>query len=206
MTAILSYALISLTEVKESLGINVGTYDNLLTRLINSATEQIENYCNRRFTETVYTEIYSGDGNQFLFLRNAPVTALTKIEFMTGDYDDPAWDAYESEFYNIDTTYTGGSTMSNDNSGVVYNRVSFYKGFNNIRVSYVAGYSTIPSDVSESCVDLVSYLYKAKNSKGIKSESLGDRSVTYDTGATVKSAFDSLGLDDVLAQYRIVEV
>jgi hypothetical protein len=51
LMSLLSYALCSLFDVKESMGIASSdqSWDNLIIRKINQATRQIEAYCDRRF-------------------------------------------------------------------------------------------------------------------------------------------------------------
>jgi hypothetical protein len=51
------------------------------------------------------------------------------------------------------------------------------KGHGNIRITYYAGYSTIPDDLEQACLKMVKLGYEKNASK--KSESLGPYSVTY---------------------------
>lgn len=199
MSDLLSYALVTLNDTKDYLGVSVNTDDDLIKRLINSATKMIENYCDRRFLSTAYSnERYSGDGGHYLFLRNYPATSLTSIEYMTGDYNSPNWEAYDSEFYSIVTT-------DEKNGGVIYNDIPFYGGENNLRVNYTAGYTTIPEDIQQACLDLVSWFYKKRKTHGIKSESLGDRSVTY-FDIKGSSPITDLGLDEMLDPYKTFKI
>ena len=56
---------------------------------------------------------------------------------------------------------------------------TFPVGFNNIIIRYVAGYSNIPADLEQICIDLVKHYYDQRKIKsGIKSEKLGDYSYT----------------------------
>lgn len=199
MTALLSYSLTTLANTKESLGIASGTTtdDELLKRLINSATQTIERYLGgRRLASTAYTnERYDGTGTDKLKLRNWPVTAITDVQYMTGDYGTPKWESFDSDFYIVDTA-------DGQNAGVIrYSAGSFNAGVENIQVSYTAGYTTIPFDIEEACIQIVSTMYKQRKARGIKSESLGDRSVTYFENKA-GSIIENLGLDDVLDQYR----
>ncbi|HVB33718.1 MAG TPA: hypothetical protein VNJ52_05010 [Patescibacteria group bacterium] len=89
-----SYALTSLARVKDRLQETTTSYDSVLTRLINGATDFIERECGKsglemypndgHFTQKTYTnEVYTAQGRkqQRLVLRNAPVTYL----IVTGD-------------------------------------------------------------------------------------------------------------------------
>ncbi len=76
--SVLPYALTTVQRVKDRLTISGTTFDTVLTRMVNSATDFFEKECgNRRFLQTLYTnEVYSATSNRQtkLSLRNAPVT------------------------------------------------------------------------------------------------------------------------------------
>ena len=59
----------------------------------------------------------------------------------------------------------------------IYYNAGFSEGHENIRVTYYAGYVTIPDDVTAYCLKLVKMAYE--NSKDIKSEKIGPYSVTF---------------------------
>jgi len=199
--SLVSYALISLADVKEGLGITDSSQDNLLTRYINQATDMIERFCNgRRFKQTTYTdEEYSGSETQYLDLKNYPVSSITKLERRTSS------DYSVSDFDDIDTSdYILNQANEND-YGQIYYPAGFLNGIRNYRVTYVAGYSAIPNDLEEACGKLVSYLLKTANkNEGIKSETLGRYSVTYDKGSYNKDRiFQEAGIIDILESYRV---
>ena len=87
MASLNSWALTTLADVKESLGIDSGTTtgDNLIIRKINQATDMIESYCGKNnsqhFASTVYTnEEYDGTGTDQLILKNRPVITFTTLQ------------------------------------------------------------------------------------------------------------------------------
>ena len=189
---ILIYALVSLADVKEALGILDNSQDSYLTNLINRATDIIEKYCNgRRFKETTYTnETYDGNGSQFLNLKHYPISAITSLQWRSGDFSSNNWDSIDSSMY----TYL-------DIEGEIYYTGVFSRGIRNYRVSYTAGYSTIPNDLQQACITLISYLKNQTKTSGMKSESLGEYSYTKDDD--VQATISKLGLDEILNAYRI---
>lgn len=203
MATLVSYALVTLNEVKEALDISGADHDAKLNGYINRATDLIEAYCQRRFLSTVYSnELYSGNGTQFLPLRNYPVSTLTSLESMTGDFASPAWDSIDSSSYTLKTE--GGKDQ-----GIIYMISRFHKGVDNFRVNYTAGYATqdaIPNDLREACIELVNYFFSRRRATpGVKSETLGRYSYTMSdmtTGGLIKG----LGLDAILDLYRTVAV
>lgn len=206
MTTLVSYALTTLDDVKESLGIPSGntTKDNLIRRKINQATAMIESFCNlpidHHFKETVYTdELYDGSGTYQLLLMMYPVKEITSLSYRVGSENNNNYDTLQTEDYFLDkgTGIISGTYRTNDN-------VAGYK------VTYTAGYSTIPPDLSEACVALASFLVEnATTGTNVKRKREGQREVEYfaanssnGSGGT-SSLIEELGLDDVLNRYVI---
>ena len=59
----------------------------------------------------------------------------------------------------------------------IYYLSGFSEGHKNIRITYKAGYTTIPDDIEEYCLRLVKKIYD--KDRDVKSESLGPHSITY---------------------------
>lgn len=204
MATLASYALTTVADVKESLGIDAGdtSKDNLIIRKINYATAIIESYCNlpidHHFKQTTYTnEEYNGNGfNQFR-LKMWPVTSVSSFQrrSTSQNYDD--WESNEVEDYFI-----GEST------GLI--NLLWHQAYNwdNYRVTYTAGYSTIPYDLAEAAVTLASYFVdNSASGTAIKRKREGQREIEYfqaggsSGGGTSNSLISDLGLDDVLSRY-----
>jgi len=192
--AIESYALISLDDVKTLLGITDDSEDASLTLLINNASDIIESYCNdRRFASTVHTnEEYDGTGTGHLALKDYPVTTLTQVDRRSGDFKTPGWDSIEEEHIKLLDNGTDGP-------GQVYYSGGFSKGIRNYRVTYTAGYATIPHDLQLACLQIVAWLRNRIKSTGMKSETLGEYSYTK---SDEEKNLKQLGLDEVLDKYR----
>lgn len=197
MADLLSYALTTLSDVKETLGINNSSQDNLIKRKINQATLAIESYCNlaydHHFKSTVYTdEQYDGSGSDQMFLRMSPVTVFTSFSIRTTTQNDDSWDVIDSQLYFVDMP-----------SGVIDLLFSQSLQWNKFKVTYTAGYATIPFDLSEACVTLASYFVQnAISGTGVKRKREGQREVEYfAAGSSSKSLMEDLGLDDMLQKY-----
>jgi hypothetical protein len=59
----------------------------------------------------------------------------------------------------------------------IYYRGGFSEGHMNIRMTYYAGYATIPGSIVDKCLELIKMAYD--KSKDVKSEKLGPYSVTF---------------------------
>ncbi len=176
--------LTTLANVKQYLAVNVTTDDAMLSRLITAASAFIQSWLNRTFASASYTETRDGHGGQKLAFANYPVTAVASV--MVDNVailaaPDPTQAGYRFSF-----------TM------LYLNGYSFTRGFQNVVVSYTAGYSSTPFDVEQACIDLVSLKYKERQHIGVSSKTLGQETINYsqkDLSDAVKAT---------LSQYRKV--
>jgi hypothetical protein len=198
MASILSYALTTKADVKESLGIASSdtSKDNLIIRNINKATIAIENYCERRFKETTYTdELYNATQTDQLILKQRPITSLTTFSLSVRDtgLNSDSWNSIDTEQYFVDNA-----------SGIVD---SLYRNFGNYKrykVTYSAGYTTIPEDLAEACVDLACYYIQNRGASnvGIVVKREGQREVRYDNkAASFAEILKNLGIDGIINNY-----
>ena len=193
-------ALTTLQRVKDLMSITVADNDSVLTRLINAASDFIEDNCDQNFKSQSYVEKYSiwGDHMEFLQLNNRHVTALTKLEIRTGTPSVPNWTTLSADLYELVEDGEGGM-------------IRLYPGFapllytnsNALQVTYTAGYKydfanfgdktkhDLPADLSGLCERLVIRWWKRRESGGKQSESLRDSSITW------KDLLDSEDVDTI---------
>jgi hypothetical protein len=196
MANLLSYSLTTLADVKESLGIAASdtSYDNLIIRKINQATIAIEKYTGRRFLSTVYTdEEYDATGTDQLVLKQRPITTLTSISSRDTSLNEADWDVLDTNVYFYDA-----------NSGVVALLFNTTGRWNRYKVTYTAGYSTIPEDIAEAAASLASYyvLNADASAIGVSSKQEGQRSVNYNaTKQNFASILENLGIDGIIQSY-----
>lgn len=214
MADLLEYALTTVADVKETLGITSSEYDNLIIRKINQATETIERVTGRRFKLTEYTnEEYDSTGTNQLILKNYPIVVDGQHPFSFGARDtslnEDDWDTVDSELQFLDK-----------NAGVIDLSFNTWGTWNRYRASFWAGYATIPSDLAEAATELASYLVQSSSGyssnsnnvdEGIKRITEGQRSVEYfDTSSSsggggsttgINGIFSKLGIDGTLNSY-----
>jgi len=138
----------------------------LLAALISAASVAVQQYCGRKFTSTLYTDLYDGDGQDTLVLNEYPVAALALTSIKTIADDDT-----KTTIAVTDYRYT--------TAGVVRLKyTTFPVGFQNIEVIYTGGYATIPSDLQEAVVQVATKLYAdGAHDPQVAIERLGDYSV-----------------------------
>jgi hypothetical protein len=195
LATLYTYALTTVADVKESLGIASSdtSKDNLITRKINQATDMIENYTGRRFKLTTYTdEEYDATNASQLILRQRPVVELTSFGIRDTDLNDAQWEGIDTELFFTDNS-----------AGVIDLDFQARGRWNRYRITYSAGYSTIPSDVAEACASLAAFLTtNAAAASNVLEKEEGQRRVRYHQPAQgASSLFQQLGIDGILDSY-----
>jgi hypothetical protein len=190
---LVSYAIVSLDNVKSFIGITNSQHDELLKFLINQATDYIESYTGRRFVDTTYTEEkYDGNATQDLVLKQFPVTATEtfKLEKNNNFDNTDNWEEVDTDNYWVDNS-----------EGCVHKISLFNLGKQNYRVTYSAGYDTVPFDLQFLACSLVGEIFNKRRAMGIKSEKLGDHSITF---AGELAANESL--QNIIGNYRKIPI
>lgn len=198
MATLKDYALTTLADVKESLNIPSSnhTYDNLIIRKINQATAMIENYCDRRFKATDYTdELYNGAENMDqLVLKQRPIIGSVTLKVRDTALNLNDFETVESDLIFADA-----------DSGVLNLMFRTAGRWGRYAATYRAGYETIPDDLAEACTSLAAYLVNTADSfqVGVKSKQEGQRKVDYSQIPIggVYDIFKRLGIDDTIDGY-----
>ena len=152
-------ALTTLPNVKQWLKINGTADDALLTRLITSFSSAVANYLNRDLGSQVYTEVYNGGGGRSLALANYPVTAVASLTIN----DEPIPQQPKAGAI--------GFVPSPYRVNLV--GYTYTAGFQNVTVTYTAGYVTIPADVEQCCIEWIADRYAQRDRIGIASRGVG---------------------------------
>lgn len=182
---VVDYALTTKTRVKDRLTITGTNFDALLDRLISATTDFIEGECGgRRFKKTTYTsEIYSVHARkqEYILLKQAPVSVLTSAQYRAGTPSTPNWTNFIADEFEL---------LEDGKSGLVRIYGGAPYGVNAVRFTYDAGYlidfasevppnHTLPQDLTDLCERLVIKLFKKRESEGKQSEGFEGGSVTW---------------------------
>lgn len=170
--------LLKAETVAQYIGLSDPSPDlDLIDRLIDAAKDAIEAMTARSLsTATTYTE-YHDAGRAYIYVRVPPIVSITNL------YDDAQTSARSigSDDWIDDTDDSG----QNYRAGKVelWNDESSFGGDRlDAKVVYVGGWttSTIPQDLLQAWVELVSFWYNNTERTGIRSASQGGQSVQYD--------------------------
>ncbi len=167
------YDLTTLANVRAYMGISSTTYDVTLASLISQASAAISIYCDQVLVEQSVTEVHDIFApRSFLKLRNTinpSITAITFDKYETNESVIPPTEFYVSDYGTV--RFKPSSTYGRNFDGI-------------ISVTYTAGYSTIPADLTLACNMLVKSLFDMRSKDyGVKKESIGDYS--YELGGAL---------------------
>jgi len=159
--------------------------------LIDAATEIMEKEIDRDLYECSpspvdVVEIFNGRGTFRMWTKQAPIDSITSIEYWTGT----EW----MDVSDLNMTYEFDA-----DTGKVWftERYTFHEGVDNWRITYSYGFASIPEDLKYACYLMVRYLSERQSREGIKSQSDGEQSFTYETDQTIPKSYTS-----ILAKYK----
>ncbi len=154
--------LTTLSEVQAYLAqsVLVSGSNPIISSLITSVSEQCIKYTGRIFSGTTFTETYNGTGSQDLLLRNYPVQSVSGVSIF----------GYPIHQTTSSNGYVTGWNFDQD--GVHLTNRTFPKGFQNIYVTYRAGYDTIPYDINRSVAEYVAIIFQKRSRIGEVSQSI----------------------------------
>lgn len=177
----------TLADFKEHLDIDASdtSKDNFLTNILNAAYKAAVNYIGQDLNETEYTEYYDGDGTDSFLLDNYPVTEIASIhDDVTRAFDSTTLIAATDYVFYASTgkvrkiQATSGQYIT---IGLVPSPLAWQSGVQNIKVVYTAGYSDVPYDAQRAVILIAAWYAQRAGSEGRTNETLGGRSVGYET-------------------------
>lgn len=163
--------LTTLASLKTYLNINNTNDDTLLGSLITAASAWLGNVMNFTPAQASYTETRDGRNTMALMLKQWPVVSVASLTI--DGLVIPASVA------NPGGGYTDGYIV--DDSRVLLRGTTyrFNKGYQNIAVSYTAGFNPIPFDLAQACNALCAFWYKRRDRIGVQTKTLGPENITF---------------------------
>ena len=142
--------------------------------IISAVSTQIENYTNRTFGASSYTENLDGMGTPYLVVENYPITSLTSVSYL--DQEGDVTTAIDIDYIKI--TYK---------DGILYYYAGFAHGVQNLQVVYSAGYTDIPDDLKLYALKMITRELILTDSDGtVSTEKTGDYTITYKNTVSLK--------------------
>lgn len=185
--------LITLDDYKLLEGVNSTQYDEKFEKLITSVSKLVRTYCNSEFdtyaTSPGYTELFDIQWDTYTVqLKYSPVISITNVyerssqsSAYTELFSNGAGSPAEYSWY-LDSV--SDSIFRTQESGKYK---SWPCGVGSVKVTYLAGYATIPTDLELAVADIITYYHKdeQKERQSIGSasrESVGSSGIRNDPG------------------------
>ena len=156
--------LITLDDYKLLEGVNSTQYDEKFETLITSVSKLVRTYCNNEFdayaTSPGVTDVFDIQWDSHVVqLRHSPVISVTNVyerRAQSSDYEELFKDGTNNKYeWYLDSV--SDSIFRTLDSGKYKN---WPQGVGSVKVTYLAGYTSIPDDLKLSIADLITYYHK----------------------------------------------
>lgn len=141
-------SLITKAEYKTYAGISSPNHDAEIDLLIPKVSALVKTYCRRTFVDYVdeaKTETFAG--GPILYLKEYPIIAIQGVE-TSSDY---------GKTYTSLVEYTDWALNLEDEGIYPLTSDTFSQKVNGYKVTYTAGYETLPEELKLAIMDLISY-------------------------------------------------
>jgi hypothetical protein len=176
--------LVTLAAIKAYMGITGTELDATLAAQITRVSAAIEGYLQTNVLAASFEEKRNGYGGTAIQLYRKPVQSVQAL-VINGQavqaataFGQPGWWLSGRLLLLVGCTYA--------------------KGWGNVDVTYTAGYTTVPADIEQACLEAIALATKRKDHIDVSSKSLGGETISYITSNMTPSALTMLN------RYRIV--
>ena len=181
--------LITLAEYKEAEGLSNPKDDLRLQTLIPSISELVKTYCGNSLVDYYSTnkvETFSIDwATSVVQLTESPLNTVVSVEERR---------SYNEAYATLTTAnfdyYVDGNTDSIIRTNSSGRTINWATGVGAVKVTYTAGYATLPVDLKLAVIDLMTYYFKREHKER---RTLGGASIQ--NSATTSQA-DNVGFPD----------
>ena len=158
-------------------------HDAELERIIPAVQAFLEQECGRKFDQQTVTEYYHGaraygcqrespsSWRNRLLVARPPIQSVTNI-----------WDDYLRAYGSTTLLATSSYLVADAEAGLIMlNGLYFNVGLNNIKITYVGGYQTMPLDLEQAAIEMV-WAAREKgqhNLIGVRSRSVADGNLQF---------------------------
>lgn len=180
--------LTNLSTVRTFLALGTTNDDALLSGLITSASKWIEAYLSRPVAVVSASDSFAGARTGKVFLSHTPVVSVTSVTFLGAA---------------IPAATHGGADLGwllYPETGCVAFRGYWLPsgGPGTLKIDYTAGWTSVPEELAQACVELVALRYKERARWGQDSASNAGQSISFLTEDVPR------GVKTILNQYRRV--
>jgi hypothetical protein len=194
--------VISLSDLKDRLGVEGSADDAVLTDLEIRAVDFVSHETERFFGDdsTEHVELLRGTGRDALLLDEAP-TAITAVEKRA--YPGDPWveiDEMASEGWELQAPRepSGSATLRRKGRAL-------WEADEEYRVSYAFGYAAgeEPVEIRELVHDLVALSYRMRGKEGFQSEAIGNGDYSYTVLSADSAPEDAQSIASRIRRWRV---
>ncbi len=149
-----------------------------LQQLISAASGLICRYTGRStFAPTAYADTYDGNGKNWMLLRQWPVISITSIA-LTEWGSTTSINVSDPTQFQLEAPIPVGGNQRLTLTATPY--AVFPRGRGNVQIAYQAGWTTIPYEVVQACVEIAGEAYQRRNRIGqVSVTSQGQTTVSF---------------------------
>lgn len=162
----------TVSDLKNYLWICDDTQDRVLNILLESSISSINNYIWRDILLSEREELYNGNAQRELCLKNYPVVTIDNISYNFWSNDVPVRVEVPPSDYTV--------KLSN---WTVYFSNHLTRWFNNYKFVYTAWYDPLPSDIKLCILKTAARYYNSMSSDWIKWETVNWDRIDFDTSS-----------------------
>ena len=152
--------LITLQTYKDLEGLKSNTDDTRISAIITSVSQLVKTYCANSLVDFVTEEKIETISVEFsstkVQLTESPIISVTKVEEKTANATTYTT-LTETTDYFVDTITDSIVRISSGKEKL------WETGFGTVKVTYKAGYTTLPADLKLAVCDLVTYYFKGEH-------------------------------------------
>lgn len=198
--------LTSTAALKLHLGLTGTGEDAFLDQLLAGVEAGVLLYLGRNIESAAATEYYDGSGREALALRRRPVTAVASVYLDSdGVYGQQSGAFASDTLLTVGDDYGTRNLEENErNPALLVRRGGVWPvGAGNIKVTYTAGYTTVPADIALAVHMTCAVIRESKtNGLPMQSETLGRYSYSLLAGSSQETELTSAR--SILNRYREV--
>lgn len=169
--------LCKVDDVKAWLALNLSnTDDQLLQRLITAQSRYVQSWLNREIKSRAYNETRNATKGQRMMFGDYPVTSVSLVQVDNVVIPPAANPTSAGYSFDDQFVYLNGYSFG---GGLALGSRLFGRGFNNVKLSYVAGYASVPAEIEQAVIELVALRYSERTRIGQASKSLGGETVSF---------------------------
>ena len=164
--------LTTLANAKEYLGLTNTVNDSLISRLISAASNFMQTWMSRTIALQTYNDVRNGMNGNRMVLLNQPIVSIISlgINGLVVPVRPPLGPGA-----SIPPPF--GFTF--DDTSIMLTGYLFCQGFQNVYITYTAGFATTPPDIEQACIDMIGDWFKYKDRIGKNSEGIEGQTISF---------------------------